>query len=262
MGDLIKSYNDTLVIENDNPVEALTKYTTDLINIEPTTSKEFQEGLIVKNLFFLGYFLGLLADIFWSMELSLGWKIVVLIFAPFIQGLLAIILFSGFANMIVNVDKLTKSEKYWVALLGYIGAARCAIRINEPGKAEGYAAALKKFGLNIMEYLSDGLIALAQHDYVKAEHALSLAAHDQTQGLYSEHIADAIYRCVMLHPKKEQVIRSGPGSYPPPPPPGYQPNVQHVHGDVVYGKQDIRVQDSVVNRSKVGSDAADGDTWE
>ena len=266
MGDLIKAYNAALTTENDNPVAAIRIYKTDLINIDPTTSKEYLEGQIIKYLFLLGYVFGFIGDIYWCRELNLGWAIALLIFGPFIQGFLAVILFSGFANIAVNVEKLTKSEKYWVALLGYIGAARCAIRLSEPEKAKEYASALKKFGLTITDYLSDGLVALAQHDFVKAEHALSLAAHDQAPGIYAENIADAVYRCVLIHPKREQVIRRRPGGYPqqPPYPPQtqYPENVQHIHGDMVHGGQDVRVQGSVIHRSRVGGHSQNEDSWD
>lgn len=209
MGELISAYDNALRTEDENPVAAMSIYMRDLININPTTSRDYQETLIVKNLFLLGYVGGLLFDIFYFRGESFLWTIIILVLAPFIQGLLAVILLRGFAFMIVNVDKPTSSERYWVALLGYIGAARCAIMIGQPEKGEGYAAGLTNFGFTITDHLSEGLIALSEHDYTKAGHALSLAAHENPPGKYHERIRDAIHRCIMLHPHQDRIIKGG-----------------------------------------------------
>jgi len=242
MGELIDAYDHALKTEDENPVAAMSIYMRDLININPTTSKDYQETLIVKYLFLIGYVGGLLFDIYYFRGESITRTIIILIFAPLIQGILVMILFRGLVSMIVNVDKPPSSEKYWVAMLGYIGAARCAIMIGQPEKGEGYAAGLTNFGFTITDHLSDGLIALSEHDYTKAGNSLSLAAHDIPPGKYHEHLKDAIYRCIKLHPHQDMIIKGGLAYR-------RDPADQHMHSDPVDVQTNI--QDSVINRSEI-----------
>ena len=251
MGKLIDAYNEALEIEDENPVSALTTFETQMAAIKPTSSKEFIEGEIISTLFMLGFFFGLIADIYYATKETLFWAILLVLAGPFIQGILAAVLFNGFARIIINVNKPTKSEKYWVSLLATIGAGRCAIQTDQTEKVEQIAENLRGFEYNITRYLADGFVALANNDFSKSHQAFNLAAHDDPPGIFSEYITDAIYRCSLLHPVAPQTykkVRRQPHQRSPAP-----QRIQHIHGDAIYGKQDIRVQDSVVHRSNVGS---------
>ena len=161
MGALIQKYNTTLETEQSDPEGAIEQYLKELIMVDAVESQDFKENQVAKFLFLAGYILGFIYDLTLVGQMSIGWAITMMVFAPFIQGFLAVVLFTGIVSRFHRVGKTTNSEKYWVALFARIGAARCAIMLHRHGVVQEQTPLIKQFGGPLCGTLSEGLLALA-----------------------------------------------------------------------------------------------------
>ena len=243
-----RRYKKALSRERKNPGRARRIYTENLMLVKPMSSPDYDRLGTLKIVFVIAGVIGFLlsasnlegkSPLFALFSLIFG----AVFFGAFHAGIV-------WAIMRVHQDttKLTKKTVFWITILAYIGASRCSLRLKEPDDAIWYSRQAKKFDLSVIKHLSDGIIAMAEEDWARAEYALSIAAHMAPPGKYQAQINEAIYEVVQLHPAKEDVLRRDAGGYHT-----QDYNVQHVHGDVVYGQTNVDIRDSVVQRSRIGN---------
>ena len=172
-----RRYKKALSRERKDPGRARSIYTEDLMLVKPMSSPDYERLGTLKIVFVIAGVIGFLLSASNLEGKSPLFALFSLIFGAVFFGAFHAGIVWAIMRVHQNTTKLTKKSAFWITILAYLGASRCALRLQEPDDAIWYSRQAKMFDLAVIKHLADGIIAMADEDWARAEYALSIAAY-------------------------------------------------------------------------------------
>ncbi|UCF08500.1 MAG: hypothetical protein JSW28_02085 [Thermoplasmata archaeon] len=254
---IIEDYRRAGSLEESNPAEALSIYKEKCMQVSPRTQKSYKWSRFFKTFFIFGFIVGIFTNGIQAAqpETPMINKILYLTIGPIVAGIGFCLVFGTVYALVIG-DK-TKSPKYWYSLLGYIGAARLSLKIDQAEEARKYAMEIHKFEVGTASHVANGILALADRKYRQAEYALQLASSIPPEGKFGSLLFDTIYKTGELLPQEMRVRR-------PPSPEQMRSDYERrmelarqgivadtLHVQEYVGGDKVEIKDSVVSKSNI-----------